>query len=102
MFQIGQKVVCVAGKWDGGYGDEIFPQIGSVYTVRGIDLNRFGSRCTTGLWLCEIHNEKRRYRTVGFVEASFASDCFRPLIERKTDISIFKKMLTPKRKEGVE
>lgn len=101
MFQIGQKVVCVADKWAGGYGDEIFPQLGGVYTVRGIDLHRLGSRCLVGLWLREIHNEKRLYAR-GIDEASFGADQFRPLIERKTDISIFKKMLTPKRKERVE
>lgn len=94
MFQIGQKVVCVAETSCGGYGDEILPVVGAVYTVRGIDLNRSGCKCPTGLWLCEIRN-KERYYTDGLDECSFASDRFRPLIERKTDISIFKKMLTP-------
>lgn len=100
MFQIGQKVVCIADKTRGGYGDEIEPIVGAVYTVRGIDLNRQGCKCPTGLWLCEIHNEPRVYAG-GFDEASFAEDRFRPLVERKTDIGIFKKMLTPKRKERV-
>jgi hypothetical protein len=36
----------------------------------------------------------------GGFEYSFVSTSFRPVVDRKTDISIFKKMLAPKREDA--
>lgn len=90
-FRSGQKVVCVklipvnAGY---GYGIEIVPTVGEVYTIR-----------ETGTFydlqfvrLNEIHNHPRLY-AIGTVECWFTADAFRPAIERKTDISVFRRIL---------
>jgi hypothetical protein len=98
-FRAGQKVVCVR-TWHNsrGYGDEVGPVEGEVYTIRGVgDLHP----CYPGgcdVWLVEIKNPVRYY-PAGNYEPSFCHSRFRPIVERKTDISIFTKMLTP---EGVD
>lgn len=99
MFRVGQKVVAIA-KQVGGYGDEAEPIVGSVYTIRSIDLDRAPTVYPIGLRLVEIVNKPRSYRGLNgdvFHEGSFGAHKFRPLVERKTDISIFKAMLTPNR-----
>lgn len=87
-FHIGQKVVCVD---DSNmlplYGEEI-PVKGVVYTVRGI--HRDGN----AIYLMEIRNEPRQYLD-RYAECSFWGRRFRPIVEQKTDIRIFRKMLTP-------
>ncbi len=94
-FRVGQKVVCInvgpnvspllTGVWipDGWRADT--PIINSVYTVDAI-VGLPGNR--TGLVLAEIKNT---------ATWKFAFDMrrFRPIVERKTDISVFKRMLTP-------
>lgn len=96
-FHVGQRVVCIgyALAPGQGYGTEILPVRGLVYTVRGIDLNRPYCRCRVGLRLEEIINVPRLYRGYGLDEASFGADHFRPIIERKTSIDIFTAMLKP-------
>jgi hypothetical protein len=100
MFYVGQKVVCINAK------DDVFPGTtepwnvacdipteGTIYTVRatGIIFN--------GLPGLKFHEIIWR----GLVRGLFRDDDwywaerFRPVVERKTDISIFVKMLTPKR-----
>lgn len=73
-FRVGQKVGCVdAGGW---------PQIsiGTVYTVHSIN-NDYGC----WLRLKEVNPELGGYR----------ASRFRPIVERKTDISCFTAMLNP-------
>ena len=86
-FRIGQKVVCVAPYWTVN-ADPNVPQEGQVYTVRGkVDGGRF-------LYLREIRNPPR----IGFegcFEPCWSAKGFRPVVTRKTDISIFTDMLTP-------
>ena len=96
MFYVGQKVVCVDNKprIDAdhfGPFRRTFPMpltIGEIYTVRGFDRN--GSY-DYGLYLIECRSTypARRDGT----ERGFYSSRFRPLVERKTDISIFTKIL---------
>lgn len=96
MFYVGQKVVCVEPSRGGGYPDDIVPYVGGIYTIRGIDANRAGGAYHTGLFLEEIVNPLRGY--AGYVvlsEASFRATRFRPLTERKTDISVFRALLNP-------
>jgi hypothetical protein len=87
-FHVGQKVVCVV-EFDGHYGQEIFPKRGGIYTVRTAEVE------DDGQWirLHEIVNPAAKYAE-RFDECMFAACGFRPVVERKTDISIFKKMLT--------
>ena len=69
----------------GGDG-EIGPVFGEVYTIRDIRCFAFG----VGLLFCELKNPP-----LYGIEGHFCQSVFRPVVERKTDISIFKKMLTP-------
>jgi hypothetical protein len=90
-FRVGQKVVCNRNtKWEGGFQDEIDPIYGHIYTIRGIVHYPFGP---AGLLLVEIVNAPRSYEE-GFYECDFQAPNFRPVVERKTDISVFTAMLT--------
>lgn len=82
-FRVGQPVVCIKGV--SGYGTEIVPPVGGVYTIR--EFGSFG-----GIRLVEIINTPMRY-IEGMVECTFDVESFRPVVERKTDISIFRAML---------
>lgn len=79
MFRVGQKVVCVdAETWDGGHFDAEQPLVvGRVYTVASVGRTHFGDH---GISLVE-----NRRRIFPF----FGARRFRPVVERKTDISIF-------------
>lgn len=89
-FRAGQKVVCVADRRDGGFGDEIYPTKGMVYTIRSFAPIYDGSR--PRVWLCEITNAPRPYYE-GWHEKGFGVERFRPIVERKTDISAFHEIL---------
>ncbi len=88
MFRVGQKVVCVDASircsippWN-----KPAPLIkGRIYTVRGTE-NRGG---VLGVYLFEAKSNLHPFPDGS--ERSFFPDRFRP----KTDISIFKAMLTP-------
>lgn len=108
MFYVGQKVVCINTPVPrlgmAGYGNEIYPQKGEVYTVRAVPIipNFAGGAATPSIRVYEIINPMRRYKNRGAFEPAFPSKCFRPLDERKTDIAIFKRLLVPTGKELVE
>ena len=100
-FKIGQEIVCICGDWTGGMDrrdvDWValqhhfpnLPQKGKHYHVRGYDETVQDNQ--TFIFLEEVMNPVRP----GWTEGSFCADCFRPLIERKTDITVFTKLLTP-------
>ena len=94
MFRVGQKVVCVDA--DGLQSDRsIFsslPQVGSVYTVREIIPSDCGWPRVPALTLNEIKGE---WDPMWGVEYSFLATRFRPIVDRTTDISVFKEMLHP-------
>jgi hypothetical protein len=90
-FRVGQKVVCIA-TWDHngkGYGDEVGPVKGSIYTVRCIGVG-LSPKFPTSLQVrvFEILNPTRQYAE-GFYEGAFAAWRFRPVDDRKTDIGVF-------------
>ncbi len=93
MFYVGQKVCCVnypvraVEQWRRKYPDANFPILGQVYTIRAIDV-WFGE---TLLRFVEVNNA----HLPSDMEAGFSARHFRPLVERKTDISIFEAMLNP-------
>lgn len=82
-FRIGQKVVCVNAKPRPGTGWIFWgpPVVGAIYTVAGHCVSRWGDVCIT---LSEMDGQYRAVR-------------FRPVVERKTDIGIFTRMLTDNR-----
>ncbi len=96
-FYVGQKVIFIDDNWDYCMRTykEYWPNLpikGCVYTIRQITDN--GPLYDHGLMLCEIHNPIKKFST-GIGEGNFKAIRFKPLIERKTDISIFKEMLNP-------
>lgn len=87
MLNIGQKVVCVNDKppprpylWTKSYLKR-----GRIYTIRETGLITAGGSC--GVKLVGIK--------LGPRDDPFGQIRFRPVVERKTDISVFKKMLLP-------
>lgn len=96
-FRVGQKVVCVAVP-GGGYGDELLPVKGDIYTIRALRVFSQGE----GVALCEIKNDARNYGPDGVHEAYFYVGCFRPLVTRKNDISIFTRILDDVSKKQFE
>ena len=94
-FYVGQKVICVDAI---NNCVEDFPLIhNAIYTVRGFYNNSYGYPT---LLLEEIGA-----RNSGCIDDGYKAIRFRPLIEKKTDISIFTEMLNVapiKQKEKIE
>jgi hypothetical protein len=91
QFHVGQKVVCIDEFGSSRFPME-FPVINFVYQIRGIHSDETGSY----LWLAEIVNPSFEFSD-GTMEPAFDAEGFRPLVERKTNISVFKAMLTPQK-----
>lgn len=86
-FRVGQRVVCVDAS-EGEHSGKVMLTLNAIYTVSKIcDETRFGER---GIFVAEIPYSDSR--------PGIKARRFRPVAERKTDISIFTKMLTRKRK----
>jgi hypothetical protein len=87
MFRVGQKVVLIRAISGPPINGDVFPTVGQVYSIRDI-LFEDGQ---SWLRLNEIIN-----RVINEIdECCFIAAKFRPLVERKTDISVFTKMLRP-------
>jgi len=107
-FHVGQKVVCVRARPVGNevrYATSNFSgkiRLGATYTIREVDtraLHLHGCACVR---VEEIINPVRQ-TTVGLWEDGYPAPCFRPIIERKTDIAIFTALLTSSTtKEGID
>lgn len=97
-FRVGQKVVCICDDVPKFFGDEQVPNKGAVYTVRAVF---DGITDRLGVYLYEINNAHMIERWGGDTEPGFSAHIFRPVVERKTDISIFQRMLIPS-KQGIE
>jgi hypothetical protein len=92
-FRIGQKVVCVDDDWQEAgheppHPSEVDPVLGGIYTIRGIE----GHADSLYFVLQEIVNPPRGSGN----ETWFEAVAFRPVVELKTDISIFTRMLKEK------
>lgn len=87
-FRIGQKVEYIGPAIDGSSTGQITPVPRTIYTVRenGSVLG------VSAIRVFEIVNSPKDWGN-GFYELWMNRDYFRPLIERKTDISIFTAML---------
>lgn len=95
MFHVGQKVVCVRPHHKHQYQRRVtkVPVVGATYKVRGFD-------DSGGVLLEEVVNPLSEVEDIdagkiSFGEPSFYPDRFRPLIERKTDISALRALLNP-------
>lgn len=87
MFRIGQKVVCVKANYQYDCPPP-YPVVGTIATVSWT-----GVSPATG-WAAIDLVEYPSPETETYFRGYRASD-WRPVVERKTDISIFKAMLTP-------
>jgi hypothetical protein len=96
-FDVGQKVICISDDWQQAMRHFVpnIPRKGGIYHVRGYDPIVVAPDCIGHeyIWLCEITNPR-----VGVSEPSFLAAHFRPVLERKTNISIFTAMLNPARR----
>lgn len=88
-FRIGQPVVCVDASPYYFARVETSLRLNAVYTVRALH-DLYGITCVN---VEEIE---------GGIEHAFAATRFRPVVKRKTDISIFTKLLTPTEPERVK
>lgn len=107
VFHVGQKVVCINDKLGEfrlpGFKYEEKPTLdglvaGRIYTVRDV----FDDPVTKQplLRLVEIIRPRGcDSRKFANIEAGFHAARFKPVVERKTDISIFKAMLNPQKTE---
>lgn len=92
MFHVGQKVVCVND--DPGYSsvpgnllDGL--KANTIYTVRGEVHLTNGDRC---IYLNEIVRPLEPAPRYGVRELPYLAARFRPIVDKKTDISIFQEM----------
>jgi hypothetical protein len=85
MFYVGQKVVCIDNSTWAFWCER--PLVGPIYTISASWRHSSGEELVD---LVELPCRDHFLVAFGFVGARF-----RPIVERKTDISIFKKMLTP-------
>jgi hypothetical protein len=89
-FHINQKIECIRDDWHHPLAHLVqhLPRKRGIYHVRGFDL--YYPR-NAYLRLVEIVNPM----FLQYDEPSFFCGCFRPVIERKTDIGVFRKLLNP-------
>lgn len=94
MFYVGQKVVCIRASFSGLRRVTLHDLVErQIYTVRDTFLATDGTPCVR---LQEICNPRRfNRRRAAMWEPGYKTERFRPVVERKTDISIFKAMLNP-------
>ena len=97
MFRINQKVVAVAGpKGLRPTIEAIKIKVGTVLTIRDIDMsaaNCPGHEGLPTLRFEEILNARVLTMSHGPWELGYDPRYFRPVVERKTDISIFREIL---------
>jgi hypothetical protein len=95
-FRVGQKVVCVdADSGRGGWlrGEELHNN--RVYTIASIGIDPSDGESVVEL--IEVRRLRTHRAPDGWDFSGYAARRFRPIVERKTDISIFTAMLTPEK-----
>ena len=100
-FHVGQKVVCVDDHFNCGYARLVKTPIkGQVYTIRRL----YTFKACTGSVVTIVHLEEIVNPVLkwdaGVMEAGFVPRRFRPVVQRKTDISLFTSMLNPFRERA--
>lgn len=101
MFHVGQKVVCIApnNSWD--FFAIHHPKCGAIYTIRDTEWDEFLD--LPYVRLAELQNPTQLMAcsdgTTMMTEIRFSAWAFRPVYERKTNISIFTRMLDDHREK---
>lgn len=91
-FRVGQKVTMIK-PWAQGPTcyHETFTEFGEIYTVReNLMVDHYPA-----IRVAEIVNAPHIYHKRGRIELPFPAYNFRPIVERKTDISALKALLVP-------
>jgi len=103
MFHVGQKVVCVNDVWVRIWDDVECPLVkGEVYTIAGFSApdKSIGPdriiRMISGVILQEVSNPTAKRGE----DCGFCPTRFRPLVEKKTDITVFTEMLRPVKEDA--
>jgi hypothetical protein len=102
MFNVGQRIICIKTSKFTHPSWALVPNrvtVGALYTVRAIGALRYKRNLEPAVWLEEVFNPVISW-TDRVCEYGFHAGWFRPTQERKTDISIFTKLLTPKKEDA--
>lgn len=104
-WHVGMKVVCIDIPWPAHAADCAakgcrFPEPGRIYTIREIGVAKDDGKVYVRL--CEIVNPRVNQRPWPAGEPRFGARRFRPLVSRKTDISVFQQMLSPSKIDARE
>jgi len=99
-FRVGQKVVCVDASGTVTRGGIEIPDAGElevdrIYTVSWVGVSPISDK--PAIHLKEVSARYATSHLPDWPRIPFRAERFRPVVERKTDISIFTKMLTNKR-----
>lgn len=97
-FHVGQKVVCVDDENQSSDNGKKDVYVGKVYTVSwsGIFIHPFYGKAEEVVRLSEVS----RWCPASGVDMPLRANRFRPVVARKTDISIFKAMLNPSKQRA--
>lgn len=92
---IGQKVEFIGvGGFPGLPPNDPRPLLGHIYTVRALYTDPWGREPLFGIRVMEIVRETITHAGI-VIELGWDRKEFRPIVTRKTDISVFTKMLNP-------
>lgn len=97
-FRVGMKVVCILNKpWRPQQGLINMPFYKGIYTVAEIRTRKDA----VGLLFYELKNPVVEFDDTGNIgEPAFSAEYFRPIVERKTSIEVFQRMLNPSEVEA--
>ena len=104
MFYTGQRVVCInddfpEGDCQGGRVNR--PVKDRVYTVRDVLKWTWGNwEVSWAVRLFELKNPRIHWKIGGYNEIPFSAHRFRPMDERKTNISVFTDILRPVKEDA--
>lgn len=87
-FRVGQRVCCI--DYDGGANGLPLIEKGQIHTISEIRTSSLGGGCLMFVG----YRPGAIQRSNGIYEVYYTPSKYRPLVEKKTDISLFTKMLT--------
>lgn len=101
-FRVGQKVVCVDARPTNIFGLSVL-ESGRVYTVRWVGLWGYAARRPNQLCIrleeIDRGEDPGAPHMIEIFDMPFRATRFRPVVEKKTDISVFTAMLNQKQRE---
>jgi hypothetical protein len=90
-FRVGQKVVCITAPRKNGNWSGLHPSVkGRIYTVRETYTSPYNGKLSL-----RFEEHINPICPCWDIECGYTAERFRPIVERKTDISIFTAMLRP-------